>query len=165
MISYYSENRTHLTPWEPRWPEGFFTQSFWRTQITRQAEQFRTGSALRLLIFRRRQPERVIGTANFTSIQRGALEGCQLGYSLAANEQGQGYMHEALDAAINYVFTELRLHRVMAGYMPRNARSGRVLARLGFVIEGYARDYLLVNGQWEDHVLTARVNSDWKPRE
>jgi ribosomal-protein-alanine N-acetyltransferase len=37
-------------------------------------------------------------------------------------------------------------------------RSGRLLGRLGFVIEGYARDYLLVNGRWEDHVLTSLIN-------
>lgn len=71
-------------------------------------------------------------------------------------------MHEALQAGIAYVFNELRLHRVMAGYMPRNLRSARVLGRLGFVIEGYARDYLLVDGRWEDHVLTALVNPQWK---
>jgi ribosomal-protein-alanine N-acetyltransferase len=30
-------------------------------------------------------------------------------------------------------------------------------------VEGYARDYLLINGRWEDHVLTGIVNPDWKP--
>jgi ribosomal-protein-alanine N-acetyltransferase len=30
-------------------------------------------------------------------------------------------------------------------------------------VEGYARDYLYINGCWEDHILTSRTNPDWKP--
>jgi ribosomal-protein-alanine N-acetyltransferase len=51
----------------------------------------------------------------------------------------------------------------MANYIPVNERSGRLLRRLGFTVEGYARDYLLIAGKWEDHVLTALANADWKP--
>jgi ribosomal-protein-alanine N-acetyltransferase len=67
-------------------------------------------------------------------------------------------MHEALEAAIRYAFDELRLHRIMANYVPTNERSGRVLRRLGFVIEGYARDYLFIGGRFMDHVLTSLTN-------
>jgi ribosomal-protein-alanine N-acetyltransferase len=50
---------------------------------------------------------------------------------------------------------------VAASYMPRNARSGRVLERCGFRIEGTAISYLRIDGRWEDHVLTALINPDW----
>jgi ribosomal-protein-alanine N-acetyltransferase len=53
------------------------------------------------------------------------------------------------------------MHRIMASYMPRNARSEAVLERLGFQKEGFAKDYLLINGKWEDHNLTSLVNPDW----
>ncbi|MNR55956.1 ribosomal-protein-S5-alanine N-acetyltransferase [compost metagenome] len=46
----------------------------------------------------------------------------------------------------------------MAHYMPENERSGALLKRLGFEVEGLARDYLKINGAWRDHVLTARIN-------
>jgi len=52
---------------------------------------------------------------------------------------------------------------VMANFMPHNTRSNAVLRRLGFIVEGYARDYLFVNGTWRDHVLTSLTNQDWKP--
>ncbi|MFV8766233.1 30S ribosomal protein S5 alanine N-acetyltransferase, partial [Yersinia enterocolitica] len=29
--------------------------------------------------------------------------------------------------------------------------------------EGYAKDYLLIDGQWRDHVLTALTNKEWTP--
>ncbi len=72
-------------------------------------------------------------------------------------------MTEAVRVAIQYVFEELNLHRVMANYMPHNQRSGNLLKRLGFVVEGYARDYLFINGGWEDHIQTSLINRNWKP--
>ena len=81
---------------------------------------------------------------------------------MAEAEQGKGYMTEGLKSAIDYVFQELNLHRVMANYMPHNQRSGNVLKRLGFVVEGYARDYLLINGKWQDHILTSLTNPHWQ---
>ena len=41
----------------------------------------------------------------------------------------------------------------------RNERSGRLLERLGFEKEGYAKRYLKIDGLWEDHVLTAKVRT------
>jgi ribosomal-protein-alanine N-acetyltransferase len=45
----------------------------------------------------------------------------------------------------------------MANHVPRNERSARLLARLGFEREGYAKRYLQIAGTWEDHVLTAKT--------
>jgi ribosomal-protein-alanine N-acetyltransferase len=61
------------------------------------------------------------------------------------------------------MFAEQKLHRIGANYMPHNARSGRLLAGLGFRIEGYARDYLYIDGAWRDHVLTSLVNDAFRP--
>ena len=46
---------------------------------------------------------------------------------------------------------------------PTNERSGRLLSRLGFTIEGYARNYLNLNGQWCDHIMTSLTNPNWNP--
>lgn len=83
---------------------------------------------------------------------------CYLGYSVDHSSQGRGVMYEALDTLIPVVFSQFGLHRIMANYMPRNERSGRLLQRLGFEKEGYAKDYLQIAGRWEDHVLTARTH-------
>jgi ribosomal-protein-alanine N-acetyltransferase len=81
-----------------------------------------------------------------------------LGYNLALEEQGKGYMTEAVAAAVKFAFGTWKLHRVAANYMPRNTKSGAVLERCGFLVEGHAPAYLLINGTWEDHVLTAITN-------
>jgi ribosomal-protein-alanine N-acetyltransferase len=105
----------------------------------------------------------VVGNLSLVHIVRGVLQACTLGYALAAEAQGQGYMLEAVRGSVAYAFGPLGLHRVMADYMPRNRRSAAVLRQAGFVIEGYAREYLLINGRWEDHVLSAITNGDWSP--
>ncbi|MDG2718812.1 30S ribosomal protein S5 alanine N-acetyltransferase, partial [Vibrio parahaemolyticus] len=53
--------------------------------------------------------------------------------------------------------------RIQAGYMPHNKRSEAVLEHVGFNREGYAKDYLLINGEWQDHVLTSLINPNWQP--
>ncbi len=162
VLNYYSENREFLEPFEPIRPRNFYTREFWSQQIEKSLIEFGYDRSLRLFLFKKDAPKKVIGAANFTQVSQGVSYSCSLGYSLAQAQQGNGYMNEALEVAVQYVFEDLNLHRINANYMPHNRRSGNVLKRLGFVVEGYARDYLLINGKWEDHVLTSLINPNWK---
>jgi ribosomal-protein-alanine N-acetyltransferase len=125
-------------------------------------KEFHNGESLKLFIFEKATPREVIGTINLNTIIRGAFYGATLGYGLSASKQGQGLMTESGHRLMEYAFKDLNLHRIMAGYMPHNYRSGNVLKRLGFHIEGVAREYLFINGQWQDHILTSRINPDWQ---
>jgi [ribosomal protein S5]-alanine N-acetyltransferase len=158
ILRYYSKNQAYLAPFEPHRSQHFYTEQFWREQVEKNLIEFNYKQSLRLFLFPQSQPEKIIGTANFTQFVYGAFQNCYLGYSIAEIEQGKGYMSEALRVAIAYVFEELHLHRISANYMPHNQRSGRLLKRLGFTVEGYARDYLLINGEWQDHILTSLIN-------
>ena len=163
VLAFYNENRAFLETWEPLRPHDFYTLGWWKGKIADSEKEFAAGQSLRLFMFSRAEPSRVVGSINFTNIMRGFIHACFLGYSLAEAEQGKGFMHEALAACLPFVLRDMHLHRVMANYIPRNARSGRVLERLGFRREGEAKAYLLINGKWEDHVLTSLVNPDWVP--
>ncbi|MFN6525344.1 GNAT family N-acetyltransferase [Nostoc sp. ChiSLP03a] len=162
ILKYFIDNKTYLTPFYPLWADGFFIEEYWQYQIENSFLEFINGQSLKLFVFTKKNPTVVIGTINFSNFVRGAAHFCYVGYSLAENKQGKGYMTEGLKSATQYLFEELNFHRVMANYMPHNRRSGNVLKRLGFVVEGYARDYLLINGQWEDHILTSLTNPYWK---
>ncbi|MBE8970045.1 GNAT family N-acetyltransferase [Nostocales cyanobacterium LEGE 12452] len=162
ILKYFIDNKTYLTPFYPLWADGFFTEEYWQYQIENSFLEFINGQSLKLFVFTKKNPTVVIGTVNFSNFVRGVAHFCYVGYSLAENKQGKGYMTEGLKSATQYLFQELNFHRVMANYMPHNRRSGNVLKRLGFVVEGYARDYLLINGQWEDHILTSLTNPHWK---
>ena len=163
MLAYVKENQEHFAPWSPPDPPGYYTEDYWRKRLAAARTEFRRGQSLRLVLFERQQRAGpVIGDCNFTNIMRGPFQACYLGYKLDRGRVGQGLMSEALAGAISYVFDDLKLHRVMANYVPVNERSGRLLRRLGFVVEGYARDYLFIAGEWRDHVLTALTNPKLK---
>src|SRR5207244_12380359 len=137
------------------------TEEVWRRRARAARPAFRAVTAVRMIIALLAEPRRVIGNLPLTQIFRGPAHHCVMGYSLAEDAQGNGYMLEAVEGAVGYAFDELRLHRVSASYMPHNRRSAAVLRRAGFTVEGYARDYLRIDGQWEGHILTAIVNPGW----
>ena len=162
VLRFYTDNRDHLAPWWPKWRQEQFTLRYWQRAIEASVQEFRDERSVRFFLFLRSDPGRVAGLANFNQIVRGVAHYCVLGYGLSADLEGQGIMTEALRASIRYMFDEFGMHRIMANYIPRNTRSGALLKRLGFVEEGLARDYLLIDGRWEDHILTALLNENWR---
>ncbi len=162
IAHYYQTNREFLQPFEPTRSEEFFTPSFWQVQVQQNQLEFENEFSLRFFLFEQTQPDTVVGTLNLNQIFRGVFHAAVLSYSLGEIYQGQGLMFEAATRAISYTFNELNLHRLMANYMPRNRRSGNLLKRLGFTVEGYARNYLRINQHWEDHILTSLTNAHWQ---
>jgi ribosomal-protein-alanine N-acetyltransferase len=146
-----------LQPWEPLRADEFFTLPAVEQRLAVMEQQMANGSALHLLL-RGRLTGAMLGECNFTNIVRGPFQACFLGFSIGSRYEGRGLMHEALSAAIDHVFSQYRLHRIMANHRPENLRSGKLLAKLGFEREGLARAYLKINGTWADHVLTSRIN-------
>lgn len=160
-LSFYLDNQEHLVKTGPRWTADFFELDRWRLQLKVNRDEYFADESFKLFMFEKATGS-VIGFVNFNNIVRRVAQYCNLGYGLAQAKQGQGFMDEALRHSIKYSFEVLNLHRVMANYMPHNVRSGRVLKKLGFVAEGFARDYLFINGRWEDHVLTSLTNDKWR---
>lgn len=105
----------------------------------------------------------VIGQISLNNIAREAANYCGLGNSLAEDRQVQGHSREFLVSVIRYAFDELGLHLVKSAYLLHHERSGRLLRRLGFVVESYARDYLLIQGGRQDRILVALTNLEWRP--
>lgn len=163
IISFYGDNAAHFEAVASPKPAKFSTTEFWIEKVKSSQDSFLADQSCNFFIFDISDDSTVIGFVNFFSFIRGAFHACILGYGLAQSAQGKGLMTEALQLAIDFAFKELNLHRIMANYSPTNLRSAKLLLRLNFVVEGYAQDYLLVHGEWQDHVLTALTNPNWKP--
>jgi ribosomal-protein-alanine N-acetyltransferase len=73
---------------------------------------------------------------------------------------GKGYMNAALSALVPFAHNVLRLKRIEAACLPHNAASIRLLEKQNFKREGHARQYLCIAGEWQDHLLYARLASD-----
>ena len=158
LSAYYQDNAAHLAPWEPRRDAGYHDVAQWEERLAAWERDGERGHSAHWLAFAKDSRHAVIGVCSLTNISRGVFQACNLGYSISADYEGRGLMTEIVAAVVDYAFETLALHRVMANFMPENHRSGAVLERLGFEREGLARSYLKIDGQWRDHVLTAKVN-------
>jgi ribosomal-protein-alanine N-acetyltransferase len=159
LLRYRCDNRAHLAAWEPQRDASWYTLEQCLRNILDGRLAMQQDRGYPLLVFAPDERE-IIGTFTFANLVRGAFQSCHLGYGMAAAWQGQGLMQEVLEAGLAWAFSDLGMHRVMANYLPRNVRSAKLLQRLGFEREGYARQYLKIAGVWEDHVLTARIRPD-----
>lgn len=155
MIEYQQSNEAHFRPWNPPPVPGEYSLERWTAQCAQSAADFEAGRGYRFIAFRREAPDQPIAVANYSQVSRGPFQACFLGYQIDRDCEGKGFMREALVAGNRFIFETARLHRIHANYVPANIRSGRLLARLGFTIEGYAKDYLFIDGAWRDHVLTS----------
>jgi ribosomal-protein-alanine N-acetyltransferase len=150
------QSRDFLTPWEPIWPADDLSRSAFRRRIRRYTEDLRTDQSYAFLIFRSTDG-RLVGGLTLANVRRGVAQAGSLGYWMGLPHVRQGYMTAAVRAVIPFAFGTLRLHRLEAACIPTNTASIRLLENTGFVREGYAREYLCINGIWQDHLLYGRL--------
>lgn len=162
ILDYYVRNRAHLERWEPERASEFYTLAYHRRECERAESAARSDEFVRFAAFAR-EGDALVALVNLWNIRRGVIQAAVIGYSVDEASGGHGYATEAAGAVVAYAFGSLNLHRVETSYHPLNERSGRVLRKLGFAVEGYARDYLYMNGRWNDAILVSRINPDWRP--
>ena len=150
-------NREHLERWEPRWGEHEFTPRSFRRRVRWYADGARQDTSYSFFICMR-DDGRLIGGVTLDAIRRGTTQRAVLGYWLAKEEMGSGFMTEAVRAMLGFAFRDLKLHRVEAASIPENVPSVRVLERCGFTREGYMRSYIKIDGRWQDHLLFAAID-------
>lgn len=160
VADYCVRNRDFLEEWEPLRDVTFYTKVFHEENLDKEFKSIMDGTALKVWIFKKGDSTKTIGSIGFSNIIRGVFLSCHLGYKLDYAEINQGYMTEAIQKGIDIIFNNYELHRIEANILPRNKRSLRVVEKLGFQHEGLARDYLLINGKWEDHIHMVLLNDN-----
>jgi ribosomal-protein-alanine N-acetyltransferase len=150
------QSRAFLTPWEPTWPADDLSRSAFRRRLRRYAEDWRTDQGYAFLVMRT-EDDTLVGGLTLANIRRGVAQAGSIGYWMGLPFVRRGYMSAAVRAVIPFAFATLRLHRLEAACIPTNAASIRLLENSGFVREGYAREFLCINGVWQDHLLYGRV--------
>lgn len=158
-VNERSGSRAFLKPWEPAWSTDDLTRSAFKRRVRRVQREAAEQTGFAFLIFRQ-DNEVLLGGITLSNIRRGVAQSCSLGYWMSVQHAGKGYMRRAVDLVLEFAFGELRLHRVEAACIPGNDRSLGLLEKAGFVREGYARRYLLIDGRWQDHVLLSRMVDD-----
>jgi ribosomal-protein-alanine N-acetyltransferase len=153
------KSRSFLEPWEPIWPADDLTRGAFRRRLKRYAEDHRNDHAYSFFIFRV-DGNVLVGGVTLSNVRRGVAQACSVGYWMGVPYARRGLMSRALRALIPFSYNHLRLHRLEAACITTNVASIRLLEKSGFQREGYARQYLCINGMWQDHLLYARLRDD-----
>ncbi|MCB1508104.1 MAG: GNAT family N-acetyltransferase [Hyphomicrobiaceae bacterium] len=156
--SLRSASYGELQPFEPFWAPDDLTRHSFRRRLRRYEREARDDAGYAFFVHHRTE-ETLLGGMTLGGIRRGVAQAATLGYWMATQHTGKGYMSEAVMALLAHAFTTLDLHRVEAACLPENRASMRVLEKAGFEREGFARSYLKINGRWQDHLLYARVRT------
>ena len=101
---------------------------------------------------------RTVGVVNFYRSQDGMAG---LGYILDKALWGQGYVSEAIEAALDHGFGTLNLYRIWLEIDPNNRGSIRVAQKCGFAAEGVAREAFLLEGVYYDSVYYSMLRAEW----
>jgi len=162
LADFYTRNSERFSPWQPRVNADHYSEDAWLRRLIERERDFQEGMAAHFIGL---EDDRVVGSCSLTNIVYSPGFYCYMGYCVDADYEGKGVMTRIVRHAIDYAFNGLRLNRISANYMPRNIRSARLLEKLGFEKEGYAKRYLHINGRWEDHILTSLLNSKYSDDE
>lgn len=100
----------------------------------------------------------------FTEDENDAINGVILAYNLHPTYWGKGYMPEALESALNYLF-KVGYDNIICGYLDGNKRSRRVLEKLNFKPYKISEDVIKSNsGNLVDSYNLIMNKEDWLSR-
>jgi RimJ/RimL family protein N-acetyltransferase len=101
----------------------------------------------------------LIGGCGFNGFQIGETHQAEIGYWLAKPYWGRGIMTAVVGKACEFAFAEFGLLKITANVFAGNAASAKVLAKCGFVQEGYLRKHHLKEGKFLDARLFALLKT------
>jgi RimJ/RimL family protein N-acetyltransferase len=109
-----------------------------------------------------RSTDRLIGTCAFSQLD--GSNGSAL-FHITIGEQdawGLGYGTEATELMVAHAFDRLRLHRVALTVFAFNERAIRSYRKVGFVLEGRAREAIWRDERHWDELQMSILDSDWE---
>ncbi|HIT75984.1 MAG TPA: GNAT family N-acetyltransferase [Candidatus Avipropionibacterium avicola] len=168
-------NKAWLTPWDATLPPGGGAgPANFREMVRAFDQQARQGRMLPWAVcwdaaadpetpddVRRRAPE-VAGQVTVSGLVGGSAAMGSIGYWIDERFAGKGIIPTAVAMATDYCFEVVGLHRIEIAIRPENAKSLRVVDKLGFRSEGMRPRYLHINGDWRDHLIFA-LNAEEVP--
>ena len=155
-------SRPRLEPYEPSWARDELSRTAYRQRLKHYAREMAQDLGYAFFICDETS-DALLGAVTLSNVRRGVAQAASVGYWIGTPHSGQGKMTAALRTLAPFAFRHLHLHRLEAGCVPDNQSSIRVLEKSGFNLEGYARSYLRIRGQWQDHKLFARLSTDADP--
>ena len=157
LLAYEKENKEAFAQFSIAHKDSHYTLANFLNICEKQALLYEQKRKLPL-VFVKKNSWPIIATVSLNEIVYGAFRSSFIGYSVGKIHQRQGYATEAVKATIDYAFQTMLLHRIEANIMPENIPSLSFITSLGFVNEGLSKNYLFIDGKWEDHYNMVLIN-------
>ncbi len=94
----------------------------------------------------------------------GYWDAFELSYQLYDDRfSGHGYVTEAVQLLVDYLFAAKKQHRIQLVIVPENAASRRIAEKCGFVLEGTARGAFFNDGRNQDVLIYSLLRTDPRP--
>jgi ribosomal-protein-serine acetyltransferase len=160
VFALVDRNREHLRRWMPWVSEGYSVDD--ATRGLRSAlEQLARNDGFQAGI--------TVGGALAGAIGFHAIDWSNrkttIGYWLSADAQGRGVMTTACRALVDHALVELGLNRVEIRCGTGNVRSRRIPERLGFTLEGVARETEWLYDHFVDLAVYSMLARAWPCRD
>ena len=151
------KDREHLKKWLA-WVDKTTSAKGIEANIIERIEKFDKKESAS---FYARYEDKWIASVGFISIDDVNRRG-EIGYWLSSEFEGRGLMTDCVKASIKYGFEELGLHRVLIRCSANNLKSAGIPKRLGFKLEGTAREDHKMEGGYEDTLMWSLLEGEWK---
>lgn len=156
-----ARNKYFWSTFEPLHHDYFYTEE---AQYQKIVESLQMMAMRREFTFGVFTPDgkQLIGHISLYAIKRLPYSSAFIGYALDEHYTGRGIATEAVKLVLKFAFETLNLHRIEAFIAPENAKSIRVVEKVGFKREGLMRELLYINGKWVDHYMYALLEHERK---
>ncbi len=157
-----AQSRDFLTPFEPIWGAKDLSYEVFLKRLKHNKRQMALKYEFSFSIWKKTGDIQILaGGLSLTNIRH--ISGhVNLGYWISVEQKNKGIMSAAVAMVLPFVFDDLALRRIHAASLPNNAASIAVLEKSGFIKEGFAKNYLQINGAWRDHLLYGLTVEEYK---
>ena len=131
------------------------------TFISDTAVQINTPYTWFQLVIVEKQTHSIIGDIGIHFLDKENKQ-VEIGCTLNKNFQNKGYATESVERVIDYLFKELRKHRIATSIDPSNMSSIRLVERIGFRKEAHFIESLFIKGKYVDDLVYALIEKDWE---
>ena len=160
VCDFLYRNREIFEKYEPSVPSNYYTTEYISNVLSCELKLALRTQTIRYYVFRKEDPDTIIGTVCLHDIKQQSYSCCEIGYKFDSAYWHQGYAREAVMMGVSIAFAALDLHRVFARVLSENTASIRLLQRLSFEEEGVERHCIRINGTWRDHLRFSILNEN-----
>ena len=158
VLRFLSSHKDYFDTFEALKPANYYTDKYIKSNLRVELKAFLNLLYVRFYVFKKDEPDTIIGTISFNNFIRSPFDCATIGYKFSPEHQGHGYACEAVSCATLAMFRDGDLHRIQAFVQPDNTPSIRLLENIGYIKEGLCRKSICIQGEYKDHLLYSIVN-------